>query len=270
MDNIANKNKDNDAEVDDKAASVENLDDQSTLDSLTTDKVGSMINDTLIAVESKINHIIAKAINSVVHTLHKDADNARHLKRQIEDVMKVLEIKSNDWDDKTAEHIKQLQAVTVQLNEENFVLRKLPDKVKESLRAIVPDIAKEIDNIHKDILNNFNENIKICNDNLHTLSGNSLTQIEKTAVTAESSMDRLILKAKELSGNHLKKTFTNIVTIVVISTLISIASSYLIVTKLPTKVTIHQTSGDVHIEKSDVGIWSRDYKITEKYNYKQK
>ena len=158
----------------------------------------------------------------------------------------------------------------LQLNEENFVLRKLPDKVKESLRSIVPDIAKEIDNIHKDILNNFNENIRTCNDNLYKLSDNSIKQIEKTAVTAESSMDRLILKSKELSGNRLKKTFINMATIVVISTLISLASSYFMIQKLPTKVIINEASGDVHIEKSDVGIWSRDYKLKEQYNNKQK
>ena len=266
---IEHKNKDN--AIDDKAYSVENPDHQSTLvDNVTTDKVGSVISDAFTDIESKINQAILESINPAIHALHKDADNSRHLKRQIADVMKVLEGKSNDWDDKTAEHIKQLQAVTVQLNEENFVLRKLPDKVKESLRSIVPDIAKEIDNIHKDILNNFNGNIKTCNDNLHKLSDNSIKQIEKTAVIAESSMDRLILKSQELSGNRLKKTFIDIVTIVAISTLISLASSYFTIQKLPTKVIINEASGDVHIEKSDVGIWSRDYKIKEQHNYKQK
>lgn len=240
----------------------DNTDDVAGNNEPTNDKQGK---EYQVIIDSAINEIRANlAENTKYHEIISCST------KELSILVQEFDALAKDTDKTLKEAVQGLKTQIQDLHTEVFVLRKLPEKIQESLKNIVPAIAKEIDNIHKDILNNFNENIRTCNDNLYKLSDNSIKQIEKTAVTAESTMDRLILKSKELSGNHLKKTFINIMIIVIISTLISLASSYFMIQKVPTKVIINEASGDVHIEKSDVGIWSRDYKLKEQYNHKPK
>lgn len=221
------------------------------------------------AIEERISKSIAEALSPAIQALLKDADNARYVKRQIEDVIKVLETESDGWADKTKQHEKQLKDSITRLNEENFVLRKLPDKVKEGIKEVVPEIARELDRLHREILTTFNENVKVCNDNLNKLSENSLKFIKQNKDASNSAMDELIIKSRELSSNYIKKFFANAVLIMVIATMVSLGTSYYIVQKMPSKVMINEASGQMHIQKSDINIWGSDYKVKERMKYKK-
>lgn len=165
--------------------------------------------------------------------------------------------------------LSELKTQIKDLHTEVFVLRKLPGQTQESLKSIVPEIARELDRLHREILKTFNDNIQVCNDNLNKLSVNSLKLIEQNRNASNSAMDELIIKSRELSSNYIKKFFANAVLITVIATMVSLGTSYYTIQKIPSKVMINEASGQMHIQKSDVSIWGSDYKVKERMKYKK-
>ncbi len=150
----------------------------------------------------------------------------------------------------------QLSENTQELHGEILILRKLPEKMQEGLRAIVPEVGKEIQTIHTDLLTTFNDNIKICHDNLKLLSDEAQKFITKQQDLANAAMEQLVEKSTRISKLCIQKTWITMLVVTVVSAIISAAGCYFTLASMPSPydVTIDQAK-NIYIDKSPVAIW---------------
>jgi hypothetical protein len=162
--------------------------------------------------------------------------------------------------DKLAKDIERFNnqgsKVVQDLHGETFILRKLPERMQEKLRAIVPEIGKEIQTIHTDLLIGFNDNIKICQNNLKSLSEEAKKFISTQSDQANKSMDQLLEKSQQLSKFCIRKTWMTMLVVAIVSTIVSVAGCYFTLAQMPSpyNVTI-DAAKNIYIDKSPVTIW---------------
>ncbi len=145
---------------------------------------------------------------------------------------------------------------TQDLHGEILILRKLPDKIRDNIKEIVPEIGKEIQAIHTDLLTAFNDNIQICHDNLKLLSDEAQKFISKQSDQTKAAMDQLLEKSNRLSKLCIKKTWITMLVVTIISIIVSVAGCYFTLASLPSPydVTIDEAK-NIYIDKSPVNIW---------------
>jgi len=208
----------------------------------------------LIDIEGKISQCIIDTFSSTLGKIIRE--DVLEIKRNLIDVTRVVEEKSNSWGNNVEAHVTKLENVAQKLNEENFMLRKLPEKMQEGLRAIVPEVGKEIQTIHTDLLTAFNDNIKICHDNLKLLADEAQKFITKQQELATTAMDQLVEKSTRISKLCIQKTWITMLVVTVVSAIISAAGCYFTLASMPSPydVTIDQAK-NIYIDKSPVAIW---------------
>jgi hypothetical protein len=142
------------------------------------------------------------------------------------------------------------------LHGQTYILRKLPEKMQEGLRAIVPEVGKEIQTIHTDLLTTFNDNIKICHDNLKLLSDEAQKFITKQQDLANVAMEQLVEKSTRISKLCIQKTWITMLVVTVVSAIVSAAGCYFTLASMPSPydVTINDAK-NIYIDKSPVAIW---------------
>lgn len=154
------------------------------------------------------------------------------------------------------------------LHKELLVIRRLPEKMEERLNLIAPEIAQSIQKLHNDLLEQFNQNIQTCNENLYRLSDNCTKSIEANASVAGDALNELIAKSAILTDHGTKARITNIAITTTISIMMSLIVSYVIVKQITHRVQIHESSGAIHIEQSTVSVWGKDFKLKEQLKVK--
>lgn len=173
------------------------------------------------------------------------------------------------------EHKEDLQKVMEnfkqniqELNNENFTLRKLPQKMQDKLQAVVPDIAREIEKNYENIIGDFNNHIKTCNDNLIAFSENAKNRIKTSAETAEAALDQVQKRAKIVADSYWKKLMLHSLFTGFIASIMAFAVSYMMIEYAPKKIFIDTPRGLVTIDKSEVNIMTNDVRVKPKQHGK--
>ena len=154
------------------------------------------------------------------------------------------------------------------IHNEHFVLQKLPKKMEDSLRSIIPDIAREIEKNYENIIGDFNNHIKTCNDNLIAFSENAKNRIKTSAETAEAALDQVQKKAKIVADSYWKKLMVHVLLTSIIASITAFAVSYMMIEYVPKKIFIDTPRGLVTIDKSEVNIMTNDVRVKPKQHGK--
>lgn len=173
---------------------------------------------------------------------------AKELRLLVEDMNKL----ANDVELLTQLH----KQATQDLHGEILILRKLPEKLRDNIKEIVPGIGREIQIVHTDLLTTFNDNIKICHDNLNLLSDEAQKFITKQQDLANAAMEQLVEKSTRISKLCIQKTWITMLVVTVVSTIVSAAGCYFTLASMPSPydVTIDEAK-NIYIDKSPVNIW---------------
>jgi hypothetical protein len=163
--------------------------------------------------------------------------------KQLEYVIKDLANITKQWDETTKAHKNNLAKAAESLQEENFVLQKLPEKVGAYLKQIIPDISRHI---QARTLKDFESGLALCNKQLVDLS---------------YKVQEVNGKVEICQNDQLKKKLINLTMNLLLLIAIGSGSSYLMSHYIfSSRITLKQ-SGDVNINDSTVSIWEAKGKI---------
>ena len=215
--------------------------DNTTTDDKTNNKTNQAETKTVVSPEQINLEKLAQCNDAIIGGSKELTHLVRDMEKLTEDTKKLK---------------NQLSENTQELHGEILILRKLPEKMQEGLRAIVPEIGKEIQTIHTDLLTTFNNNIKICHDNLQLLSDEAQKFITKQKELANVAMDQLVEKSTRISKLCIQKTWITMLVVTIVSTIVSAAGCYFTLASMPSPydVTIDQAK-NIYIDKSPVAIW---------------
>jgi hypothetical protein len=169
--------------------------------------------------------------------LQEEIKEIKYNIKQLEYVIKDLASITKQWDETTKAHKNNLAKTTEALQEENFVLQKLPGKVGAYLKQIIPDIS---DHIQKRTLKDFEGTLALCNQQLVDLS---------------YKVGEVNSKVEICQNNQLKKKIISLIMNLLLLIAIGSGSSYLITTYLLSYRVYVTAPGDVNINDSMVTVW---------------
>jgi hypothetical protein len=160
--------------------------------------------------------------------------------RQLEYAIKELSSVRKEWDKAMKEHEVNLSERIKKLEEESFVLNKLPEKMSVSLKEIVPDVSNHI---QKRVLKDFENSLALCNRQLTALD-DKISEANK--------------KVEVYQNNQLKKKLIDLGLNLLLLIVVGCGSSYLmsnyLLNKRGTSPVFLKPSGDVNITNSNVSI----------------
>ena len=166
---------------------------------------------------------------------------------------------------KTEILLEKMETSIKNIHNEHYVLQKLPKKMEDSLRSIIPDISREIEKNYENIIQNFNQHIKTCNDNLIAFAENTKNRIKNTADIAENALDQVHTKSKFVVNSYWKKLLLKLLLHVALTATIASAMAFVVVhlmiEKIPRKFFVDSPNGIVKVEKSEVYIRARDTRV---------
>ena len=105
--------------------------------------------------------------------------------------------------------------------------------MQDKLHGIVPDIAREIEQNYENIIEEFNNHIKTCNDNLIAFAENAKNRIKSNAYIAEKALDQVHRKAKMVADSYWKKLMLHALFTGFIASIIAFAVCYMMIKFLP-------------------------------------
>lgn len=155
--------------------------------------------------------------------------------RQLEFVIKDLAIINKDWDEKVKGHAIKLSNEIQNLQNESFVLNKLPEKVYKQIDELVPKISAEVQN---NLFNGFESNLQKCSQELAKL---------------HNRMENITRRLEQSQQDNRLNNVLSIIATIVIVLIITVGVSYLIHEKFPSKVWV-DVKGEVHVEGGEVNI----------------
>jgi len=159
--------------------------------------------------------------------------------RQIQYVIKDLTEATKTWGSK----ITELESTIIKLQDESFILSKVPEEMKTRLDKLVPHISASILNIlDKKLLQNFNETIEQCKSRINEL-GRKAQDIKGELDSSE--------------GRNFRKKMLMFGLSVACSSLITLSVCYYGMQKFPQYLRIDH-KGDLHIDHGKVLIWGHD------------
>ena len=128
--------------------------------------------------------------------------------------------------------------------------------MQDNLKEIIPEIGKDMQTIHTNLLTAFNNKIQVCHDNLKLLSDDAQKFITKQSDQVNKSMDQLFEKSHQLSKLCIQKTWVTMLVVIIVSTIVSIAGCYFTLAQMPSpyNVTI-DAAKNIYIDQSPVAIW---------------
>jgi hypothetical protein len=185
-----------------------------------------------------------KSWEQLYNELRYDTGQIKHISKELRDTSTV-------YNTSISKNIKSLAGVVDSLDKASFMLHRLPEKVKEYLKAMIPEISREIKTV---MLEDLDKSTKVCYENLNKLD-------QKISIVTG--------KVNDVEYERVKKLFITMVSVVIISIVTAAGATYFMLIKFPTQMTIRH-DGDVHVENSNVSVWGhKNLKVFDKRNEKK-
>ena len=184
--------------------------------------------------------------------LKEEIKEIKYTIKQLEYIIKDLANITKQWDETTKVHEKKLVQAAESLQEENFVLQKLPGKVGAYLKQIIPDISRHI---QERTLKDFEGTLALCN---------------KQLVDLNRKVQEVNDKVEICQNYQLKKKLINLAMNLILLITIGLGSSYLMSSYIFSSHIIIKQSGEVNINDSKVSVWGTQGKINIYDNKKTK
>ena len=158
--------------------------------------------------------------------------------RQIDSALKDWQKALSSFNEKIVQQTDILKIEVERLKTESYVLNKLPDKVAEHLKAIIPAISQEI---KVTLLQDLDKAIHICYENLKKLEGKA---------------ELALAKIEQIDEQRFKKSLKQALITVALAVSLSMASTFLLVRYYPHFITLN-TDKEIKVDNSEVTIWGK-------------
>lgn len=159
---------------------------------------------------------------------------------------KVIERFEQGSDKSIASFVEPLEA----LKKVNYVLNRIPEKIGESINALVPDISQAL---YTQILDDF--------DNVMSVRSKKLEGFD-------NRLDEMLTKLERHSTKTFKRGLLKFVSNAFLLMGIAAGTTYCMLQKFPSKIIINDNN-NIEITGSDVTVWGKGLKIIEKIKDKK-
>ena len=171
----------------------------------------------------------------------------RQAKREVTYAVQVLDTTIARFEDLMTYQLGQFEQKLIKLEEENFILKKLPSLIEVSLERLGPAISAKL---QQQISQELETALLACDRQINTLA-------EKVRLTLQQVDDS--------QNRQLKKRLQSMIMAITISICASSTFTYYLIRHFP-KIVHVDTKGDVRIEGGNTSVWGKRY-IATKYHF---
>lgn len=216
-------------------------------------------------------------LTSTISTLQSEVNFATHaFTGNVENVQKMIHSTESSLKDNLAKIelvLEQYQINSQELQKQISILSLLPQKNQETLKELVPNITKKIENVHdqrmisieaslKELQKQLSDDVLIKNEMLEKSANSSIEKVNQSQLKHleeqkkmfQGLVDHTKKEIESVTSNHGTKFLRNISICVILSVLAGGISGWYINKYFPRLVSIEKT-GDVMINHSHVKVW---------------
>jgi predicted RNase H-like nuclease (RuvC/YqgF family) len=160
----------------------------------------------------------------------------KEARKEIDLALKTLEKSASTFDDLIEKQLNKFEQRLTELGEENFNLRKLPERVETSISQLVPGVSTQI---QKSMFQECRSAIENCEKNINSLNDKLLLAVRKM---------------EDIQTSEFKKKLKMVATAISISVFISGILTYCLIQSFPKIINV-DTKGTINIEGGNVSVW---------------